>query len=124
MTASQPQAATSDLSGLSGGYAGAKATQRFVTAYAQDEARRADLGVTFTAVLPALTPRRERGRPAVRESAARSGKSEEEYTAGMGEPLTPEVAGAALVELVRADAASVAPEYLLRGAGLQEVPVA
>src|SRR3954451_21134428 len=122
MTASQPQAATSDLSGLSGGYAGAKATQRFITGYAQDEARRADLGVTFTAVLPALTPLTELGRPAVRAYAARSGQSEEEYIARMGEPLTPEVAGAALVELVRADAASVAPEYLLTGAGLQEFP--
>ena len=36
---------------LSGGYAGAKATQRFVTAYAQEEARRAGLGITFTTVL-------------------------------------------------------------------------
>jgi hypothetical protein len=40
----------------------------------------------------------------------------------MGEPLTPEVAGAALVELVRADAATVAPGYLLTGAGLQKLP--
>jgi NAD(P)-dependent dehydrogenase (short-subunit alcohol dehydrogenase family) len=107
---------------LSGGYAGAKATQRFITAYAREEARRADLGVTFTAVLPALTPLTELGRPAVRAYAARSGQSEEEYIARIGEPLTPEVAGAALVELVRADAARVAPEYLLTGAGLQEVP--
>ena len=37
---------------LSGGYAGAKATQRFITAYAQDEANRAGLGITFTAILP------------------------------------------------------------------------
>ena len=37
---------------LSGGYAGAKATQRFITAYAQDESNRAGLGITFTALLP------------------------------------------------------------------------
>src|SRR5918996_6305353 len=36
---------------LSGGYAGAKATQRFITGYAQDEAERAGLDITFTAVL-------------------------------------------------------------------------
>src|SRR5260370_21642891 len=30
---------------LSGGYAGAKATQRFITAYAQEEAKRAGLGI-------------------------------------------------------------------------------
>ena len=39
----------------------------------------------------------------------------------MGEPLTPEVAGAAVVELVRADPATVAPGYLLTGAGLQQL---
>src|SRR6266699_2423324 len=37
---------------LSGGYAGAKATQRFITGYAQGEASRAGLGITFTTVLP------------------------------------------------------------------------
>src|SRR6201999_3881282 len=35
---------------LSGGYAGAKATQQFVTAYAQEESDRAGLGVRFIAV--------------------------------------------------------------------------
>jgi len=104
---------------LSGGYAGAKATQRFITAYAQDEATRAGLGITFTAVLPRITPLTGLGRPAVRAYAARNGQSEEEYLQQMGEPLTPEIAGAALVELVRADAATVAPGYLLTGAGLQ-----
>jgi NAD(P)-dependent dehydrogenase (short-subunit alcohol dehydrogenase family) len=107
---------------LSGGYAGAKATQRFITGYAQDEAKRAGLGITFTAVLPRLTPLTDLGRPAVRAYAARSGQSEEEYLAQLGEPLTPEVAGAALVELVRADAPTVAPGYLLTGAGLQKLP--
>jgi 3-oxoacyl-[acyl-carrier protein] reductase len=37
---------------LSGGYAGAKAAQRFMTAYAQEEAAHAGLEITFTAVLP------------------------------------------------------------------------
>jgi NAD(P)-dependent dehydrogenase (short-subunit alcohol dehydrogenase family) len=104
---------------LSGGYAGAKATQRFITGYAQDEAARAGLDITFTAVLPRITPLTELGRPAVLAYAARSGQSEEEYVQQMGEPLSPEVAGAALVELVLADAATVAPGYLLTGAGLQ-----
>jgi NAD(P)-dependent dehydrogenase (short-subunit alcohol dehydrogenase family) len=107
---------------LSGGYAGAKATQRFITAYAQDEAKRADLGITFSVVLPRLTPLTELGRPAVRAYAARSGQSEEEYLSQFGEPLSPEVAGAAVLELVRADAASISPAYLLTGAGLQELP--
>jgi NAD(P)-dependent dehydrogenase (short-subunit alcohol dehydrogenase family) len=106
---------------LSGGYAGAKATQRFITAYAQEEAKRANLGITFTAVLPRLTPLTDLGRPAVQAYAARSGQSEEEYLQQFGEPLTPEVAGSALVELVRTDAADVSPAYLLTSAGVQKL---
>jgi NAD(P)-dependent dehydrogenase (short-subunit alcohol dehydrogenase family) len=107
---------------LSGGYAGAKATQLFITGYAQDEARRAGIDITFTAVLPRMTPLTDLGRPAVQAYAARAGQSEEEYLEQMGEPLTPEVAGTALVELVQADVADVAPAYLLTGAGLQKSP--
>jgi hypothetical protein len=40
----------------------------------------------------------------------------------MGEPLSPETAGAALLELARADAASLAPGYLLTGDGLRQLP--
>ena len=107
---------------LSGGYAGAKATQRFITAYAQDEANRAGLEISFTAVLPRITPMTDLGRPAVQAYAARNGQSEQEYLQPMGEPLTPELAGAALVELARTDVASIAPAYLLNGAGLQRLP--
>jgi NAD(P)-dependent dehydrogenase (short-subunit alcohol dehydrogenase family) len=106
---------------LSGGYAGAKATQRFITAYARDEANRAGLGLTFTAVLPRITPLTDLGRPAVEAYAARSGQTEEEYLRQMGPLVTPETAGAALVELATADAAAVAPAYLLTGAGLAEL---
>src|SRR5215212_1309029 len=106
---------------LSGGYAGAKATQRFITGYAQDEAKRAGLDITFTAVLPRFAPLTGVGRPAVQAYAARAGRSVEDFLGQAGPaPVTPEIAGAALIELVRADAAAVAPAYLLTGAGLQE----
>jgi hypothetical protein len=62
------------------------------------------------------------GRRGVRAYAARSGQTEEAYLKQLGELLTPEIAGTALVELVRADAATVAPGYLLTGAGLQNPP--
>jgi NAD(P)-dependent dehydrogenase (short-subunit alcohol dehydrogenase family) len=107
---------------LSGGYAGAKATQRFITAYAQDEANRAGLGISFTAVLPRITPLTDLGRPAVQAYAARSGQTEEEYACQFGEPLTPQAAGAAVVKLVKADAATLEPAYLLTSAGLQQLP--
>jgi hypothetical protein len=78
--------------------------------------------MTFTAVLPRITPLTDLGRPAVRAYAARNGQSEDEYVRQMGEPLTPELAGAALVELVRTDATDLGPGYLLTGAGLQKLP--
>ncbi len=57
----------------SGGYAGAKATQRFIAAYAQDELRRAGLDITVTAILPTMTPFGDVGRQGVRAYAARGG---------------------------------------------------
>jgi 3-oxoacyl-[acyl-carrier protein] reductase len=107
---------------LSGGYAGAKATQRFLTGYARDEAERAGLDITFTAVMPYFAPVTGVGRPAVQAYAARAGLSVEEYLQEQGPLVTPEIAGTALVELVRADAATVAAGYRLSGAGLQELP--
>ena len=107
---------------LSGGYAGAKATQRFIAGYAQDEANRAGLGITFTAVLPRITPLTDLGRPAVRAYAARNGQTEEEYLAPFGDPLTPQAAGAAVLELLGADATALVPAYLLGGTGLRELP--
>jgi len=106
---------------LSGGYAGAKATQRLITGYARDEAERAGLGITFTAVLPRLTPLTDLGEPAVRAYAARSGQSVDDYLRQLGQPLAPETAGTALVNLARADATTVAPGYLLTAAGLTEL---
>ncbi len=106
---------------LSGGYAGAKASQRFISGYAQEEADRAGLGITFTALMPRITPLTELGRPAVRAYAARSGQSEEEYVRQLGEPVSPGSAGAAVLELAQADSASMAPGYLLTGAGLQKL---
>jgi 3-oxoacyl-[acyl-carrier protein] reductase len=107
---------------LSGGYAGAKATQRFITGYAQEEANRAGLGITFTAVLPYFAPLTGVGRPAVQAYAARAGQSVEQFLQQQGALVTPEIAGTALVELVQADAATVAPAYRLTDTGLQELP--
>jgi NAD(P)-dependent dehydrogenase (short-subunit alcohol dehydrogenase family) len=103
---------------LSGGYAGAKATQRFLTAYAQDESRRADLDIAFTAVLPQLTPATDLGQRAVRAYATRTGKSYEEYIDQLGEPLTSNTAGDALLQLIRTEPAELAAAYRLNAGGL------
>lgn len=105
---------------LSGGYAGAKATQRWVTAYAQEESRRAGLDITFTAVLPQLTAATELGQAAVRAYATRAGRTIEEHIRQLGDPLTPELAGTALLDLARGEA--MAPAYRLSSAGLQVLP--
>ncbi|MFL6140517.1 MAG: SDR family NAD(P)-dependent oxidoreductase [Labedaea sp.] len=107
---------------LSGGYAGAKATQRIITGYAQGEANRAGLGITFTTVLPRFAPETGVGRPAVKAYAAQSGLSVEDFLQHQGPLLTPEIAGTALVELVKTDADGVAPAYMLNGAGLHVLP--
>lgn len=106
----------------SGGYAGSKATQRFIAEYAQDESRRAGLGIAVTAVMPRMTPLGGVGRRGVRAYAARDGLTEEAYLKQLGDLLTPEIAGTALVDLVRADPATIAPGYLLTAAGLQKLP--
>ncbi|MFI6325715.1 SDR family NAD(P)-dependent oxidoreductase [Nonomuraea sp. NPDC050556] len=93
----------------SGGYAGAKATQRFVAGYAQGESDRLGLGLHITTVMPRMTPHGAVGRAGI--SAYGS--------AGVGEPLTPEFAGTALVDLVRSPPS--APGYVLTSAGLQPV---
>jgi hypothetical protein len=49
-------------------------------------------------------------------------QSVEEYLQQQGPLVTPEIAGTALVELVRAHAGTVAPSYRLSGAGLHELP--
>jgi NAD(P)-dependent dehydrogenase (short-subunit alcohol dehydrogenase family) len=103
----------------SGGYAGSKATQRFIAGYAQDESRRAGLDITVTAVMPRMTPFGDVGRSGVRAYAARGGQTEEAYLQQLGELLTPELAGSALVGLIAADPPTTAPEYLLTAAGLQ-----
>jgi len=55
---------------LSGGYAGAKATIRFLASYAADESRREGLGIRFISVLPDLTPETGLGQAAVAAYAA------------------------------------------------------
>lgn len=107
---------------VSGGYAGAKATQRFIAGYANDESVRAGLGITVTAVMPRMTPFGGVGRRGIRAYAARTGQSEDAYLAQLGNVLTPEIAGAAMLQLVSSDPATMAAGYLLTGDGLQPLP--
>lgn len=103
----------------SGGYAGAKSTQRFIAEYARAESSRAGLDITVTTLLPQMTPFGAVGRQGIRAYAALAGQTEAEFTERLGALLTPEQAGAAIVELVSSDSAGTIGEYLLTGAGLR-----
>ncbi|MFL6140080.1 MAG: SDR family NAD(P)-dependent oxidoreductase [Frankiaceae bacterium] len=107
---------------LSGGYAGAKATQRFLADYAAEEAGRAGLGIAVAAVLPQLTPATDLGRPAVAAYAQRAGVPVEQFLAPFGRLVSPEVAGAAFVELAAGRREDGAGAYLLTGDGLRPLP--
>jgi len=100
---------------MSGGYAGAKATIRFISSYAAAESERAGLGITFTSVLPQLTPLTELGAAASTAYAAREGVDVDSFTAGRGPALRPEQVGKAIIELAAGPAHEA---YLLSAAGL------
>ena len=103
---------------LSGGYAGAKATIRFIAQYAADESQRGGLGIRFVSVLPQLTPETELGAAAVAAYAAREGMDVPSFLATRGPSLTPEQAGKAVLDLA---AGTGHGAYLLAAAGLKEL---
>ena len=102
---------------LSGGYAGAKATIRFIASYAAAESERSDLGIKFAAVLPQLTPATELGAAAVAAYAARQGLDLATALERFGPALTPDQAGKAVVDLA-IDPNLAETAYLLTTAGL------
>jgi NAD(P)-dependent dehydrogenase (short-subunit alcohol dehydrogenase family) len=104
---------------LSGGYAGAKAAIRWLTAYAAEESRLAQLGVRFVSVLPQLTSVTALGAVFAAAYAARQGAS---AAPGVGsQELTPEQAGQAITSLVTGPGYDL-DAYLLTAAGLRPLP--
>ena len=101
---------------LSGGYAGAKATIRFLAEYAAQEAARGKLDIRFAALLPSITPLTGVGRPFVEAYARRQGRTAEQFLGGP--PLTPADVGAAVVRLVNERALGEHVAFRLDGSGL------
>ena len=87
---------------LSGGYAGAKATVRLITAYAALESQRAGLGIDFISLLPTLTPATELGAKAVAAYAERQGVDVEVFMQSLPPALTAEQVGKSVLELATA----------------------
>jgi NAD(P)-dependent dehydrogenase (short-subunit alcohol dehydrogenase family) len=105
---------------LSGGYAGAKAAIRWLTSYAADESRRAELGIRFVSLLPQLTPATELGAVFAAAYTHREGTGAA-ARGGPGGVLTPEQVGQTVTGLV------TGPEpdqdaYLVTAAGLRPLP--
>jgi len=103
---------------LSGGYAGAKGTIRFIAAYAAAESERHGLGIRFVSLLPQLTPATDLGAAAVASYAAREGLTVEEFSASRGPALTISQVGQAVTDLVT-DPGLDQASYLLTAAGLR-----
>ncbi|MBO0865563.1 MAG: SDR family oxidoreductase [Mycobacterium sp.] len=100
---------------LSGGYAGAKATVRFIVSYAAIESDRAGLGINFVSVLPRLTPATELGAAAVAAYAQRQGVDVDTFVQSSGPALTAEEVGRSVLEIAGDERRGA---YLLTSAGL------
>lgn len=101
---------------LSGGYAGAKATVRFLAGYAAEESKRAGLGIRFVSVLPRLTPATDLGAKAVAAYAERQGVDVDAFVESTGPVLTPEQVGRSVLAIASGSGDHNA--YLLAAAGL------
>ena len=73
---------------LSGGYAGAKATVRFIMSYAAGESQRNGLGIEFVSLLPQLTPDTDLGLAAVQAYAGRQEVDVDTFVQSMSPVLT------------------------------------
>jgi NAD(P)-dependent dehydrogenase (short-subunit alcohol dehydrogenase family) len=105
---------------LSGGYAGAKATVRFIASYAAEEAAREDLGIRFIALLPQLTAATDLGRDGVAAYARRAGVDVATFARRSGFTLTPDQVAQSVLDLVR-DPSFDRVSYVVTPAGLAPV---
>ncbi|MBB4687839.1 SDR family NAD(P)-dependent oxidoreductase [Amycolatopsis jiangsuensis] len=102
---------------LSGGYAGAKATIRFITAYAASESTKDGLDIRFVSLLPQLTPATSLGSAGAAAYARRQGVDFSEFLRGLGPTLMPDQVGEAALKLVTGGEHDQ-NAYLLTHAGL------
>jgi hypothetical protein len=102
---------------LSGGYAGANATVKFIAGYAALEAKRSRLGIEFVSVLPQLTPATDLGAKAVAAYAAFEGVDVQTFLNSRGPTLTPDQFGKSVLELASIDRPDHGA-YILSSAGL------
>ena len=105
---------------MSGGYAGAKATIKFISAYAGMESERNSLGIRFVSLLPKLTSATGLGSTFVDAYADYDHVGRDTFRKQLGSMLTTEQVADAVIHLV-ADGIESAPAYLLTVDGLTEL---
>lgn len=103
---------------MSGSYAGAKATIRFISGYAGMEAQQRHLGIRFVAVLPQLTTATDLGRTYAGVYASQAGMAEDEFLEARGGRLSLQTAGRSLADLVT-DPSYGEAAYMLGPQGLR-----
>lgn len=102
---------------MSGGYAGAKATIKFISAYAGAESERNSLGIRFVAVLPKLTPLTGLGSTFVDSYADYDQVDRQTFRERLGASLAPGQFADAVIHLA-AHGDRLAAAYLLTADGL------
>lgn len=84
---------------LSGGYAGSKRTQMFITDYAQQVSEHMKLGLRFVALVPqGMMPETDLGKAAVAAYASYQGISTQDFIRNMSAPQTTEDMAYAIVD--------------------------
>ena len=105
---------------MSGGYAGAKATIKFISAYAGAESDRNSLGIRFVSLLPKLTSATGLGTTFVDAYADHDHIDRATFREQLGSMLTAEQVADAVIHLA-AHGSRPAPAYLLTADGLTEL---
>jgi len=103
---------------LSGGYAGAKATVRFIASYAASESDRAGLGIRFLTLMPMLTSTTRLGEVGVAGYAEREGVTVAQFLEARGVELQPEQVAAA-VSALRDSAAANGTAFTVMAQGVE-----
>jgi NAD(P)-dependent dehydrogenase (short-subunit alcohol dehydrogenase family) len=108
---------------MSGGYAGSKRTQMFITNYAQQEAERMKLGLRFIVLAPgAIMPDTDLGKAAVEAYASYRGISIEDFIKGLGSSQTPQDVANAVIELISNPRNKEGNAFLISKKGLETLP--
>ncbi|MDA0230489.1 MAG: SDR family NAD(P)-dependent oxidoreductase [Proteobacteria bacterium] len=105
---------------LSGGYAGAKRMQYFLVNYGQREADRMELGLRFMSIIPKqLIAGTEIGNMASAAYAASAGMPIDKFMSQWEHPLTAELAGAHLIDLLGRAPEAGASAFTITGSGAE-----